>query len=206
LEAIGGARRSEVQDLSQVQRLMRAPIQGGSSQEVLQGPNIINFQCSRAPSNICVLGQAQPREYIFSAFDVANGSLRQVAKLDAAPSGYNWGLSPDGTVLAATEIGVNQNRIRLVSLSGLPARDITVKDWNNFMSVDWAADGKGLFVSSNPTGRVSTLLYVDLAGNATPLWQVKNFYATWAIPSHNGKYVAIPAPTTECNIWMLENF
>jgi serine/threonine protein kinase len=206
LEAIGGARRAEVQGQSQVQRILRAPIQGGSSQEVLQAPNIINFQCSRAPSDICVLGQAQPKYYIFSAFDILNGSLRQIAKLDEAPSGYNWGLSPDGTVLAATEIGVNQNRIRLLSLLGSPARDITVKDWNNFMSVDWAADGKGLFVSSNPTGRVATLLYVDLAGNATTLWQVKNFTAAWAIPSHNGKYVAMPAPTTECNIWMLQNF
>jgi len=60
--------------------------------------------------------------------------------------------------------------------------------------------------TSNPTGRVSTLLYVDLGGNATPLWRVKNFQATWAIPSRNGKYVAIPAPTTECNVWMIENF
>ena len=85
-------------------------------------------------------------------------------------------------------------------------RPIETTDWNNFMSVDWAADGKGLFVSSNPTGRVSTLLYVDMAGNATPLWQVKNFQATWAIPSHNGKYVAIPAPTTECNVWTIETF
>jgi hypothetical protein len=58
----------------------------------------------------------------------------------------------------------------------------------------------------NPTGHLDTVLYVDLAGNATPLWQVKAFQAAWAIPPHNGKYVAIPAPTTECNVWMVENF
>jgi hypothetical protein len=49
--------------------------------------------------------------------------------------------------------------------------------------MDWAADGKGFFLSSNPTGRLSTLLYMDLSGNARPLWQVKNFQATWAIPA-----------------------
>ena len=206
LEFIGGARRAEVQKESQVLRLMRAPIQGGSSQLVLEATDIINFQCSRAPADICVIGQAKPKDYVFSAFDTVTGSLRQVATIDEAPSGWNWGLSPDGTLLAATEIGASRHQIRLLSLSGQPARDITVKDWNNFMSVDWAADGKGLFVSSNPTGRVSTLLYVDMAGNATPLWRVKNFQATWAIPSRNGKYVAIPAPTTECNVWMIENF
>jgi serine/threonine protein kinase len=206
LEFIGGARRAEVQKESQVLRLMRAPIQGGPSQLVLEAPNILNFQCSRGPVGICVLSQAEPKEYIFSAFDTAKGSLRQVAKIDEAPSGWNWGLSPDGTLIAATEIGATRYQIRLVSLSGQPTRDITVKDWNNFKSVDWSADGKGLFVSSNPTGRVSTLLYVDMAGNATPLWRVKNFQATWAIPSRNGKYVAIPAPTTDCNVWMIENF
>jgi hypothetical protein len=42
---------------------------------------------------------------------------------------------------------------------------------------DWAADGKGFFISSNPIGRLVTLLYVDLAGNAASLWQVKNFQA-----------------------------
>ena len=206
LEFIGGARRAEVQQQSQVLRLMRTPIQGGSSQLVLEAPDIINFQCSRAPADICVIGQAELKEYTFSAFDTIKGSLRQVAKTDEVPSGWNWGLSPDGTLIAATEIGASRHQIRLLSLSGQPAREITVKGWNNFMSVDWAADGKGLFVSSNPTGRVSTLLYVDMAGNATPLWQVKNFQATWAIPSHNGKYVAIPAPTTECNVWTIETF
>jgi serine/threonine protein kinase len=206
LEFIGGARRAEVQKESQALRLMRAPIQGGSSQLVLEAPNILNFQCSRGAVGICVLSQAEPKEYIFSAFDTANGSLRQVAKIEEAPSGWNWGLSPDGTLIAATEIGATRHQIRLVSLSGKPTRDISVKDWNNFMSVDWSADGKGLFVSSNPTGRVSTLLYVDMTGNATPLWRVKNFQATWAIPSRNGKYVAIPAPTTDCNVWMIENF
>ena len=206
LEFIGGARRAEVQKESQVLRLMRAPVQGGSSQLVLEAADIINFQCSRPPADICVIGQAKPKDYVFSAFDTVTGSLRQVATIDEAPSGWNWGLSPDGTRIAATDNGGTQHEIRLVSLAGQPTRDITVKDWNNFMSVDWAADGKGLFVSSNPTGRVSTLLYVDLGGNATPLWRVKNFQATWAIPSRNGKYVAIPAPTTECNVWMIENF
>jgi Tol biopolymer transport system component len=202
---IGGERRSELQKGSGNVRLMRAPSQGGPPQMVLEGPNIINFQCSRPPTDVCVLSQAKPKEYVFSAFDPVKGRLRDVLKLAETPSGWNWSLSPDGTVIAAAEVNAVKHQVRLESLTGQPPREITVKDWNNFMSIEWAADGKGFFVSSNPTGRLSTLLYVDLAGNGTPLWQVKNFQATWAIPSHNGKYVAIPAPTTECNVWMVEN-
>jgi eukaryotic-like serine/threonine-protein kinase len=202
----GGQRRSEAQQGSRVVRLMRAPLQGGPSQLVLEAPNIINFQCSRAPTSVCLLSQAEPKDYSFSVFDPINGTVRQAAKLEETPSGWNWGLSPDGTLIAAVQIGATQHQIRLISLAGQPAREVTVKNWNNFMSLDWAADGKGFFISSNPTGRLDTVLYVDLAGNATPLWQVKNFQATWAIPSHDGKFVAIPAPTTECNAWMVENF
>jgi len=29
---------------------------------------------------------------------------------------------------------------------------------------------------------------------------------TWAIPSPNGKYLAIYGPATERNAWMIENF
>jgi serine/threonine protein kinase len=202
----GGQRRSEAQQGSRVVRLMRAPLQGGPSQLVLEAPNIINFQGSRPPSSVCLLSQAEPKDYSFSVFDPTNGTMREAANLEETPSGWNWGLSPDGTLLAAVQIGASQHQIRLISIAGQPAREITVKNWNNFMSVDWAADGKGFFISSNPTGRLDTVLYVDLAGNATPLWQVKNFQAAWAIPSHNGKYVAIPAPTTECNVWMVESF
>ena len=115
----------------------------------------------------------------------------------------NWSLSPDGTSIAAVTFSGSHSRIQLISLSGRPTREITVKGWNNFTSLD---GGKGFFVSSNPNGRLSTLLYVDLMGNAHALWQVKNFQATWAIPSRSGRYVAMPAPTVGSNVWMVANF
>jgi serine/threonine protein kinase len=202
----GGERRSELQKDAQAVRLMRAPINGGPPQTVLEAPYITNYQCSRAPAEICVLSQAEPKQFVFSVFDSVKGNPREVAKLEESANGWNSGLSPDGTSIAAVTLSASDNRIRLISLKGQPNREIRVKGWNSFTSLDWAADGKGFFVSSNPNGRLSTLLYVDLMGNAHSLWQVKNFQATWAIPSHNGKYVAIPAPTVGSNAWMAENF
>jgi eukaryotic-like serine/threonine-protein kinase len=152
------------------------------------------------------LSQSQPTSFVFSAFDPTNGSQREVAKVKQSPNGWNWSLSPDGTTVAMTEGGGTNRQIHLISLTGQAARTVTVKDWDNLVSLDWAADGKGFFISSNPNGHFSTLLYVDLAGNAHSLWQVKNDQATYGIPSHNGKYLAICAPTTECNAWMMENF
>jgi hypothetical protein len=49
---------------------------------------------------------------------------------------------------------------------------------------------------------LSSLLYVDLAGNTRELWQVKSTEPSWGVPSRDGKYLAIPAPTTSSNVWM----
>ena len=49
------------------------------------------------------------------------------------------------------------------------------------------------------------MLYVDLNGKIRPLRQLDtNQYTSWAIPSRNGKYVAIPAPTVESNVWVAD--
>ncbi|MGH9505200.1 MAG: protein kinase domain-containing protein [Terriglobales bacterium] len=201
----GGQRRAEVARGSQLVRLMRAPVKGGPSQTVIEAPNVVNYQCSRLPADVCVLSEAEANRFVFLEFNAVKGDPHEVAKLETS-GGWNWGLSPEGSSIAAVEFGATDSRIKLISLSGGPTREITVKGWNSFTSLDWAGDGKGFFLSSNPTGRQSTLLYVDLQGNAHALWQVKNFQATWAIPSHNGKYVALPAPTVGSNVWMVDNF
>jgi eukaryotic-like serine/threonine-protein kinase len=199
----GGQPRAEIARGGQLVRLMRVPVNGGPPQTVLEAQNIVNFQCSRSPADICVFSTADQGQLVFSLFNPLSGNPREVAKL-----GWNgdWSLSPDGTFIAAVTFSAGDSRIQMISLSGRPTREIAVKGWNSLTSLDWAAEGKGFFVSSNPTGRLSTLLYVDLMGNAHALWQVKNFQATWAIPSRNGKYVAMPAPTVGSNVWMVDNF
>lgn len=116
----------------------------------------------------------------------------------------NSGLSPDGKMLAITKSG--ENRIRLLSLSGGPARELVLKNWNTFSSVDWAADSRGPVCHEQPTGWRSSLLYVDLNGNAREVWQTESASPTWGIASRNGKYVAIPVPTMSSNVWMAEGF
>ena len=193
-------------DNSQPVRLVRAPINGGPSQMVLEAPAIVNFQCSRAPAAICAFSQLEPKDFVFSVFDPAIGKPHEVARLQEQTFEWNWGLSPDGTSIAAVTFGATDNRILLLSLSGQPTRELVVKNWYGFRSVDWAADSRGLFVASNPAGSRQSLLYVDLAGHAHQIWQLNSMWPSWAVPSRNGRYVAIPAPTTQSNVWMAENF
>ena len=190
-------------DSSQPVRLMRAPIEGGPPHMVLEALGIGNYGCSHAPATLCAFSQEISKEVVISVFDPAIGTPYEVAKL---PAGWSWGLSPDGTSIAAFAFGAADNRIRLLSLSGQSTRELLVKNWSTFTSLDWAADSNGLFVTSNPTGLKQSLLYVDLAGKALPIWEVNNIWASWAIPSRNGKYVAIPVATLDSNVWMADNF
>jgi hypothetical protein len=49
------------------------------------------------------------------------------------------------------------------------------------------------------------LLYVDLKGNASALWQTKGYLAR-GVPSPDGRYLAICGALTNSNVWMLEGF
>jgi Serine/threonine protein kinase len=189
---------------SAVARLMRAPANGGPPQTIIEAPAINNFSCSRAPAVSCAYSQQRPDEFVLWTFDPVDGNPHELTRFQKQSGIWNWGLSPDGTTIALTK--ASDSRIRLISLVGQPNRELSLKNWNNFTSLDWAADSKGLFLTSNSTGWTSSLLYADLEGNAQELWRVKSAMPSWAIPSRNGKYVAIPAPTTASNVWMAQGF
>lgn len=139
-------------------------------------------------------------------FDPLQGKSHEVLTLDVHPGGlYNWMPSPDGSRIVFTDYNPLEGRIRLLSLEGEPERDIVVKGWAGFNSVDWSADSKSLFVSSqSPTS--STLLRVDLQGHATPLWDQRGAWRTWAIAAPNGRELAILGMTSGSNVWTIENF
>jgi Tol biopolymer transport system component len=199
--ASGGA---DAKDAAKTSRVMRAPLDGGAPQTVVATPGIGNIDCSRAPATICTYSQQSSTQMVFTAFDPMNGNAHEVARLQEPTGNMNWSLSPDGKLIAVTKSG--DKRIRLLSIAGQPTREVVLKNWSVFSSVDWAADSKGLFVTSNPTRWRSSLLYVDLAGNANELWQVKSTQPSWGIPSRDGKYLAIPALTTSSNVWMVEGY
>ena len=187
-------------------RLMRAPLNGGPPHTIIEAPAIGNFECSHAPATICAFGQEKPEELVISVFDPVIGNPHEIARFQKQAGDWGWGLSPDGKSIEVSAFGATNDRIRLLSLSGQPTRELTVKNWSGFTSIDWAADSKGLFVSSNPAGLTTNLLYVDLSGNAHRLWHFNTPWPTWAVPSRNGKYVAILAETIDSNVWMTEYF
>jgi Tol biopolymer transport system component len=76
-------------------------------------------------------------------------------------------------------------------------------------TVDWAPNNKGLFTSATKE-KSSVLLYVDLQSNADVLWEQAGEQEgnndIYAIPSPDGRRLAMFGWTRNSNMWMLENF
>ena len=190
------------------QRIMRVGSSGEAPQFVMDVPRLGNFACPRLPAEVCLVAQSSEdgKKVMITAFDPMQGKPRDVLTLDIHPGTlYNWMPSPDGSRIAFMEYSPLQGVIRTLSLKGEPERDITVKGWTGLNSVDWAGDGKSFLVSSqSPTS--STLLRVDMEGHATPLWDQRGAWRTWAIAAPNGRKLAIQGMTSSSNVWMIENF
>jgi Tol biopolymer transport system component len=120
----------------------------------------------------------------------------------------NWSLSPDGSLLAIVkELGEHEGRIRFMSLPSGVVRDVVLKDWPRLSTVDWSADGAGLLMSSRTSNSTPVLLFVDREGTARVIWKgAASGPLVFAIPSPDGRYLALNMYVGERNVWMIENF
>jgi serine/threonine protein kinase/Tol biopolymer transport system component len=188
-------------------RLMRIPVNGGPPELVFSARFYNSHRCSQgAESNLCVFAEqtSDGKWLVFSALDPISGRGRELAKFATDPLGfYHWDLSPDGKRIAILKAGENQ--IHVLPLSSGVVRDVTVKGWTGFNSLDWSSDGKGFFIG-NLSGGSATLIYVDQAANARPLWHQKSTTGTWGVPSRDGRQLAILGQEFNANLWMMENF
>src|SRR5208283_4574804 len=118
-------------------------------------------------------------------------------------SDFFWDLSPDGRRIAVLE-GLS-GRIHILSLTGEAMRVINTNGMEATQFINWTADGKALFVS-RPTRRGFELLRLDLNGNSEVLWEERGGLGTSALPSPDGKHLAIRGWSVTSNFWMMTNF
>ena len=163
---------------------------------------------------------ADNRQLVFTGFDPVKGRGQELARFDTNPTpdaDYVWDLSPDGTRIAILK--QSEGRIHVLDLGSQSGNEIAVKGWSTFQSVNWAADGKGLFVASLGEAG-SVLLHTDLRGNAHSLWEQQGNNTPWTnivqplggpsfpwgVSSPDDRHLAIYNWTFSGNMWMMENF
>jgi Tol biopolymer transport system component len=154
--AILYALNPEPSDVDRRIRLMRLSLAGGTPQFVLQDAGINNFQCARAPATACVLSEFTGNRLEFFTFNAVTGEKRPLTRIEGSDWYLqNWTLSPDGFTLAMSKKHrvPGPAAIRLFSLADGRERTLTLKNWSGIASIDWAADGRSIWVSaSSPTG------------------------------------------------------
>jgi serine/threonine protein kinase/WD40 repeat protein len=205
---LGLMSRKTAEGVERKPQLVRIPTGGGDPQIILQNHPVDQTFCARPPSNVCAVAElSKDRQQVrVTALDPVKGLGQELIRFDVDPNDQYWDcdISPDGTKLAVT-VGEN-GPIRILSLRGLPEQRIRVKKLKGIRSVDWAGDGKGLFVSARQAG--TEIWHVDLRGNAQILWTSEAFLgdSQEARPSPDGHHLAIQTWATSGNLWMMENF
>ena len=186
--------------------LMRVPLSGGVPQEILRTKGYIAHDCGRFPGTLCVFGEQTESEIILWAFDPGLGKGRELTRIHVSPSEhYDLAVSPDGSLIAMTKGLSPESRIRILSSTGDPERDVVVNGWSGVSSVNWQADGRGFFVSApSPSG--GALLHVSMDGRAQLLWQQNARGTLYGVSSPNGRYLAFAGSTEDSNAWLIEDF
>jgi hypothetical protein len=192
-------------------RLMRVSLAGGPPQTVLTASGLGNQQCSRSPATTCIFSVIEPGIVRFFRFDSEKGAGQEIPKAaikSVNKFDFNWTLSPDGRTLATTGKGVDPKEpaIRLFLLRDETERSIAVPGWAAISSLDWAADSKSLWVTGYASAGTKTLVNVSITGRIRPMLEEKTMTMGWAIPSPDGKHLALWKASGSSNVWMLENF
>jgi Tol biopolymer transport system component/DNA-binding winged helix-turn-helix (wHTH) protein len=182
--------------------LLAMPIGGGAPRLVLKDVGIWNVQCANLPVNFCMYSVAKGEASETFRFDVKSGKSSAPSQVD--PS-CNWSLSPDGSQRAIVCPSLKET-IRFRSALTGKTRDVHVAGQNELGSVVWSADGKSLLVAGRTSKGESALLRVTLDGKASVLLRSTTTEILGAIPSPDGRSLAIAEKSVYNNVWQIENF
>jgi Tol biopolymer transport system component len=183
-------------------RIMRRPSAGGPAEMVLQSPaGSQDLSCPLVPGPPCAFMLKEAKQVAFYSFDPVRGLGGRIGQIDGAS---DWDLSPDGTRIAVVN---NRDRVKLLTLSDRTWHEIPADPpGGRFTSINWASDGRGVFVvSSLPDS--TNLLHVTTAGKVDRLLnRGADNKILGPLPSPDGKYLAFGAQGVDSNLWMIENF
>jgi len=197
-------------ETSTTMRLMSKSLAGGPPQFILQANGVNNQQCAQFPATRCVLSQIVGNRLKLFPYDPVKGMGTEIPNtwVKGEANQFNWSLSPDGnTLVFPRKVGPSgQVDLRLLSIVDGAERSLPVKGMAVCGGVDWAPDGKSVWVSGKDFNDVYVLMRVSLHGKAETLLEEKNMILGWAIPSPDGQRLALWKASGSANVWMLENF
>jgi Tol biopolymer transport system component len=188
---------------------MRKPTARGAAERVMQ---LTDFtRCASSPKAVvpCIWSQPHGSRIVFHALDPVQGKGRRLADIryTSPNAGYEWDVSPDGSQIALLDLDDRGARIVIISTSDGSSKPIPLEPGaGKPLSISWAADGKGFYVSSRGY-EAWDLLYLTMAGKVRTLWHPNA--RQWVVnpkPSPDGKHLAFNVESFDANVWLIDNF
>jgi serine/threonine protein kinase/Tol biopolymer transport system component len=194
-------------------RLLRMPVEGGPAVEVLRSADFRHHRCGRRA--LCVVVEQKDRVDVVYELDPMKGRGRELFR--KPPNTGDPAISPDGQRIAfLVEPAANVEPagsgespvaiIRVVDRAGRTELELPISGYAAVESLDWTADGTGFITVgySLVSPNESALLHVSLDGTLTPLQGEPGLFPRWAIPSFDGRSLAIFGTIFDRNVWMVE--
>ena len=192
--------------------VLRIPITGGASETIFSVREGGAILCARPPSKLCVVADTtDDRKWMtVTAFDPVKGRGPELARFTlgedktlGADHLLICDLSPDGSRLALAHSPAGP--IEIHSLRDQPILTIPTSGFAPLRHIAWAADGKGLFVSTH-TRDAGELLHLNLRGKSDLTWRCPGLNWCTASPSPDGRHLAIFETKRNANMFLMENF
>jgi WD40 repeat protein len=191
-------------------QIMRVSVDGGTPELLFKVREGSALACARPPSKLCAIAEQSDdgKQMIVTSLDPVDGRGAELARFDLNPdydatqNELRWDISPDGGSIAAA-LGPD-GPIAIRSLRSRHAQLLKSENLNRIRFLRWAADGKALLVSSFAKGG-NQIAHLDLTGKTTFLWKC-NGDNCLALPSPDGRHLAIYTWNLDTNVWMMENF
>jgi hypothetical protein len=171
----------------------------------LKEVGIVNHQCARLPSNLCLLSKTIGNDTVYISFDPMHGVGHEI--LRTGDSWDEWSLSPDGRTLA---VFPGDHRIRFFSIENEIAREektVTLNGWR-VPNGDWSSDGKGVLIQSVTAAGIPVMLEVDRAGKASVVLEGAANTSFWfLVQASDGRHgiLGLEMPGDN-NAWMIDSF
>lgn len=176
--------------------LMKVSIGGGVPEAVPTGGPVQEFGCLYKASR-CVLRELDNGQAVFYDLDPVKGKGRELARIATGPTVFgDWDLSPDGTMVAMTNVYKLPATIRIVYLGG-PARETEIRldGPPPVGKATWTADGRGWYVALDD----SQMRLIDWNGRSRFVHDV----GYWVVPSTDGKRLAFLDVPRDQNVRLL---